>query len=248
MRPPLLTRRQFQVLELINSGISRDEIAKRLKISPETVKSHTKAVQEKFNVSSLRAASRDLHEYVTNYTPTGSDGKFFLTDITRIYDVNSNFYSAHMHHRSEGYVVNGTLTKFRVGLRSPLAPQNVTINDQSASRMTKVGETRNYYLDLDRPLTPGDWFVRDAHYDIIDPPNIRFSFTAELITAPVETLTMIMNFEGDPPPNLGVNILKDGERVDIKDIHPEAEITIGDSVKLTLNHPLLHSRYSVHWD
>jgi DNA-binding CsgD family transcriptional regulator len=50
---PQLTRRELEVLELVALGLGNREIARRLFVSEETVKSHVKAVLEK-----LRARSR----------------------------------------------------------------------------------------------------------------------------------------------------------------------------------------------
>ena len=51
MQVPILTERQFQILELIAVGATRNEIAVELGISPETVKVHTKAILDKFDAT-----------------------------------------------------------------------------------------------------------------------------------------------------------------------------------------------------
>ncbi len=52
----ILTNREYHVLRLLQQRLSDKEIAKQLYISTDTVKSHTKKIREKLNVSSRRAA------------------------------------------------------------------------------------------------------------------------------------------------------------------------------------------------
>ena len=40
MEPPLFTDRQFEILKLMADGYTRQEIAGKLNLSPETIKSH----------------------------------------------------------------------------------------------------------------------------------------------------------------------------------------------------------------
>ncbi len=59
-----LTPRQFEVLELLGHGLYQKEIAERLFISPQTVKTHVKHIYEKLSVSDRRSAverGRALH-------------------------------------------------------------------------------------------------------------------------------------------------------------------------------------------
>jgi LuxR family transcriptional regulator, maltose regulon positive regulatory protein len=51
---PTITERQRQVVELIASGCSNDEIGARLGISPRTVKAHADALRQKLGVARRR--------------------------------------------------------------------------------------------------------------------------------------------------------------------------------------------------
>ena len=64
MRSPL-TQRQWEVLDLICDGRTNDEIAAILVVSPDTVRSHLKAIFGRLNVHSrdeAAAAARRLRE------------------------------------------------------------------------------------------------------------------------------------------------------------------------------------------
>jgi DNA-binding CsgD family transcriptional regulator len=66
-RPPLLTRREAEVLELVELGLTNGEIASRLVISRTTVRTHLENVFEKLGVHTRTAAvsrARDLATHV----------------------------------------------------------------------------------------------------------------------------------------------------------------------------------------
>ena len=57
--PEPLTRRELEVLKLVAAGLTNQEIAEKLVISPETVKKHTGNIYGKLGVSNrTEAASR----------------------------------------------------------------------------------------------------------------------------------------------------------------------------------------------
>ena len=62
MRAPILTKREFQIIEYLAAGITRDEIARDIKVSPETVKLHTKNILRKFGVQSLRDGFSEISQ------------------------------------------------------------------------------------------------------------------------------------------------------------------------------------------
>ena len=55
-RPPQLTPREQEVLELISEGLSAPEIGRQIHLSPTTVKSHLHKLYEKLGVSDRAAA------------------------------------------------------------------------------------------------------------------------------------------------------------------------------------------------
>ncbi len=57
-----LTQREFDVLKLICEGLSNDEIAKKLFISKNTVKTHIRNIYEKLNVTNRREIFKKLYQ------------------------------------------------------------------------------------------------------------------------------------------------------------------------------------------
>jgi len=52
--PPSVTARQLQVIELIASGCSNEEVGQRLGISPRTAKAHCDVLRQKLGVARRR--------------------------------------------------------------------------------------------------------------------------------------------------------------------------------------------------
>ena len=58
-RPAGLTEREVEVLRLVAIGLSNDDIARRLVISPRTVHTHLRALFAKLGVSTRAAAAHE---------------------------------------------------------------------------------------------------------------------------------------------------------------------------------------------
>ena len=61
-RPPVLTPRQKQVVELIAAGCSNEEVGERLGISPRTAKAHCDVLRQKLGVARRRQIPRAYRE------------------------------------------------------------------------------------------------------------------------------------------------------------------------------------------
>ena len=61
--PPRLTKRESEILPLLLSGSTRDEIASSLSVSPETVKLHTRNILSKFGATTVRDGFYDMNLY-----------------------------------------------------------------------------------------------------------------------------------------------------------------------------------------
>jgi len=78
MRPPLLTKREFEILEFLAVGATREEIAHHLKISPETVKLHAKNIFRKFDITSYRDGAAEIQKLLPPMATTGWDINYFI--------------------------------------------------------------------------------------------------------------------------------------------------------------------------
>jgi DNA-binding NarL/FixJ family response regulator len=59
VRPAGLTEREVDVLRLVAIGMSNDDIARRLVVSPRTVHAHVRALFAKLDVSTRAAAAHE---------------------------------------------------------------------------------------------------------------------------------------------------------------------------------------------
>jgi len=75
--PPRLTKRESEILPLLLSGSTRDEIASSLSVSPETVKLHTRNILSKFGATTVRNGFYDMDLYQTHYGVGGQGSDRF---------------------------------------------------------------------------------------------------------------------------------------------------------------------------
>ena len=61
--PDGLTAREVEVLQLVAQGLTNEEVAERLVISPRTVDTHLTSIYSKIGVSSRSAATRYAMEH-----------------------------------------------------------------------------------------------------------------------------------------------------------------------------------------
>ena len=65
----MLTRREWEVLELVAEGLQYIDVAERLVVSPHTIKSHTRSIRAKLGASN--AAHAVYKALVGNNTTCG---------------------------------------------------------------------------------------------------------------------------------------------------------------------------------
>ena len=75
--PPRLTKKESEILPLLLSGSTRDEIASSLSVSPETVKLHTRNILSKFGATKVRDEFYDMNLYQTHYGVGGQGSDRF---------------------------------------------------------------------------------------------------------------------------------------------------------------------------
>jgi DNA-binding NarL/FixJ family response regulator len=68
---PHLTRREIEIAELLDHGLSNKEIASRLCIEVSTVKNHVHSILEKLNASRRGEAAAKLRQFLVGRTLTG---------------------------------------------------------------------------------------------------------------------------------------------------------------------------------
>ncbi len=109
MRAPILTKREFQIIEYLAAGIIRDEIARDIKVSPETVKLHTKNILRKFDSASVRDCAADIQAFVRAYGKNGLGHQIFNTSVTVTAVIDPDKKRAQWEIKSQGYVVCGVV-------------------------------------------------------------------------------------------------------------------------------------------
>ena len=64
-------------------GYTRQKIAGKLNLSPETIKSHSKTILGKFAASTFREAYADIHNYLKYFSLNQSTGRYYWARLHR---------------------------------------------------------------------------------------------------------------------------------------------------------------------
>ena len=199
--PPKLTRRESEVLPLLLSGATREEIAVSLSVSPETVKLHTRNVLKKFNANSVREGFHQMDLYQTHYGQGGQGSDRFENlfqcvcqllpgrkDVRLTNKLNVTIMQDELSEFKFSYFANGTLTNAVAPgnmLQGPeVYDQAVTFKDEFhdnsgvfMEQATYPAQRREYIIEFD----PGD--VPDRiQYDALSGTHVMDNDDLDVVT------------------------------------------------------------------
>ena len=234
MQVPILTERQFQILELIAVGATRNEIAVELGISPETVKVHTKAILDKFDATSVRDAMGDINTYLAAYGRDGAGYTSYFHSICGTINVSSDYKSSFNTWTTAETIVRGPVTEISSLLQEKGTISDISLNGvKPALEHTDVTSTV-VRLKLDKPLSTGDTFQRELTYraEFFGAQQIE-NYSISIMSL-VKTVSLMARFDGGLPHHWDVVLQKGFIITDIVG-HPETKIEHGkDFIKVEL--------------
>ena len=234
MQVPILTERQFQILELIAVGATRNEIAVELGISPETVKVHTKAILDKFDATLVRDAMGDINTYLAAYGRDGAGYTSYFHSICGTINVSSDHKSSFITWTTAETIVRGPVTEISSLLQEKGTISDISLNGvKPALEHTDVTSTV-VRLKLDKPLSTGDTFQRELTYraEFFGAQQIE-NYSISIMSL-VKKVSLMARFDGGLPHHWDVVLQKGFIITDIVG-HPETKIEHGkDFIKVEL--------------
>ncbi len=249
MKPPILTNRQKEILELLVAGATRNEIASHLKISPETVKIHTKNIVDKFDAQNLRDAFDEISKYVSAYGEQGFGYQTFLTHVHHKVDINPDRVSAEISRISKGYVVNGPLLHhiYSIG-NTDEQSSNVRINGAVTGKPLNSGTYHVHQLPISPPLEDGDFFERKIEYSMRSKLNDKMFQISNTVGTPIEKLELEVTFPDHIPKNIKGTVFRGVLATNLNN-HPNATVTISETkYHAIIMNPISEQRYTIDWD
>ncbi len=248
MRPPILTDRQLQILEYVAVGATRKEIATELKISPETVKDHVKAIFEKFGVQSLRDGFSEISDFLKLYgEKNGIPSHQYFTDVLYQVYIAPNYQGATWFRRTRGYVVVGRVSKFSTRLIENRTVSDVMINGKKPKITSKRSANLNYSIDLVPPLCAGDKFTRTFQARMNCDDGSKYTETINTIATPTEHLVIELFFP-DPFHSFSGYLTRNIETLNIQTCD-HITIDVGlETARVSIDNPQIADRYSVQWN
>jgi DNA-binding CsgD family transcriptional regulator len=208
MRVPILTDRQFEILELLAVGATRQEIASELGISPETVKVHTKTIIDKFDATSVRDAMVDINNYLAAFGRDGSGLTSYFHSICGTIDVASDYRSSFKTWVTYETIVRGPVTEILSMVHEEGVVSKVLLNGVKPELEKTDVKSAVVRLELDKALAAGDEFRRELSYrsEFIGIERIdNYSIT---IKSPVEYVSLLARFDDGIPQRWDVVLQK----------------------------------------
>jgi DNA-binding CsgD family transcriptional regulator len=247
MRVPILTDRQFEILELLAVGATRQEIASELGISPETVKAHTKTIIDKFDATNVRDAMTDINDYLSAFGSSGLGLTSCFHSIHGHIQVSADFQMSLKTWITEETIIRGRVDEIHSLLDGDGDVSDVLLN--GAKPELEKADSKNVVvrMKLDQELLPGDRFRRELQYrtrryypDKVD----SFSFT---INSPVQEMKLCAAFDGPVPKDWDVVLQRGFKLVNLSNSNNVQIETGKNSIAATFSNMSRKDIYMIRW-
>lgn len=192
--PPILTKREQDLLPYLVSGATRSEISSTLGISEETVKWHTRQLLKKFNVKSVAEGFKRMNEYNAIFSDDGLAFTFFLESLTHAITLHDNLKDAYFQKAWIVRVVRDGEIMFRHLQHIDGKIRNIRVNGEASDNFEVEDDV---YLHKNRSsqfhiATSSFAQVFDCEYVDVYPQNIEFHSTK--VGHPTGEMTLRINF------------------------------------------------------
>ena len=246
VRPPSLTERQFEVLELISYGATRSEIAKHLNISPETVKAHTKAVLTKFDAASYRDCAPTVVKFLAAYGDLSRGTNLFYDTIDFDIEITPDWAVSIYNRRQTGIVVRGQVREISTSIDFPGELFDIFLNGREPDRVEERGKYVFYAIDLPHPLKTGQDFQRHLTYKARAFTEKGRKEISNTIGTPTGILNMSVTFPA-PPEFCKGSALINSKLVPIEELKNVSFRMDGLRAMMSVTQPNSGDKYTIYW-
>lgn len=245
-RPPSLTERQFEVLELMAHGATRGEIAKHLNISPETVKAHTKVVLAKFNATSYRDCAPAVLKFLAAYGDISNGTNLFYDTINYDVEITPDWAVSIYNRHHRGTVVRGEVAEISTSLDFPGDLFDIFLNGRPPDRIEERGKYISYAIDLPNPLKAGQDFERHLTYKARSFTEKGRKEISNTIGTPTGILNMSVTFPAAPEFCKG-SALTNSKLVAVEDLPNVSFRMHGLRATMSVTQPNPGDKYTIYW-
>lgn len=248
--PPILTDREFEILECVNDGFRRAEVADALGISEETVKFHMKNILRKFGGTRVTDVSSEIARYVEAFSRHGLNYQVHYKKISNYIEVSRDFREAKIFRRSEGIVVRGELREHVIGSTFQGKMQDVRICGKTADAIqnNSSGALYTIYrLGLDTPLKRGQSFLQTFSFQGVCWPNLHYLESTFTIGSPTSEVETRIKFAAGDPRNVEAKKLHGLYFKDASDLPNVNFDVVTDTILFRVVEPKLEEKFTLSW-
>jgi hypothetical protein len=245
MRAPILTKRESEIIEYLAVGATREEIAKTLGVSPETVKLHTKNILRKFNVSSVRDGAADIQDFVRAYGKDGLGHQIFNTDVAVSVVVDPLCTSAKWNIVSTGYVVSGVVEHLSLATIKHNQIESLRLNGKIPELVSNSMSFVEFKLPLENPIQQGGAIIRTTEFTEIAAADTKINEVSFITGTPCHNLTINVEFLGDKTYQTAPKVIAGLKTQEISD-NPDISFKQNDNITtLSVKNPPIEIMYIV---
>lgn len=170
-RPPVLTKRERDVVPFLVSGAAYQDIADHFQISSETVKVHVRSVFRKFGGRTLKDVFQDLSEYQKYYGLGGLEFSRFILDYKCRYEVAANYQDVKISETFSYLIVaeqfSGITSRITIE-KTQIGAHSYKTSHPAKVEFEKAGINTIQRIHLEPPLQAGDIFKFEENLSVTD--------------------------------------------------------------------------------
>lgn len=246
LMPPILSKRQSELIPYIISGCTRKETASAMKISEETVRLHTRNLLKKFHATNVRDCMEQLISYDKVYGSQSPGHRIYVERFFVHMDIKEKTFDSAYLKEQEITVVTDSLHALTDKFETRGVINEVLINDKPVEPKKLVTWRFNVEETFDPPYKAGEQFKRKVFC------RTSGSYTEDVEWVGFECLhpTGELEFkvtlpEDRPAKNAWLCILKQNFSVDLSLDFISADNRL---LSTTIREPELGADYKLFWE
>jgi DNA-binding CsgD family transcriptional regulator len=197
--PPVLTKRELEVLTHIVAGDQYRQIAENLGVSGETIKMHAKNILRKFNAQRISECMPEVVEYVNSFSPNYENLDCFMLDCATWAYISDNFQVSRRIAEGSFLCLQDALADFEWSIRHRGKLRHLTINGGAPTEITQEDDIYTIKTKFQTHVKLGDTFKVTLNYTFED--CAVETGTHKVITLPTKRVALHAEFDQSSTPS-----------------------------------------------
>lgn len=241
--PPHLTEREKQIIEYLAHGATRDEIARHLNISSETVKSHVRNIYRKFDCTGYKDGFDEIKLYYTNFIDS-SGPKYQIYIKKCLVEIIVSSLGHGIYKKSFIYnIIDINFKKIREKITCSGSIDSVTMNGVASNPLYFAEGGYWYEQHFSEDMNPGIDYERNLHVEMSNCFTEKNENWSQQTIWPTESLRFRIIFDR----NINLSYIRFEKIIGNRISDVEYKSEENGVYYVDVSYPVLYQTLTAHW-